>query len=194
MANVLTPEFRVSYPSVFQAKKNDLSGKDEYSVVALFPKGTDLSKLKAEAQRAVEDKWGKDKAKWPNPLKSPFRDQGERAKNVDGKEVLPAGHEKGAIFITLKSAYRPGVVDQKVQPIIEPSEFYAGCYAIASVRAYTYENKGNKGVAFGLQNIQKSKDGDPLSGKARPEEEFAAIEGAGDGSMSSGITANSLFN
>ncbi len=31
MSKINTPEFRVAFPSVFQAKKNDLNGKDEMS-------------------------------------------------------------------------------------------------------------------------------------------------------------------
>jgi len=61
MANILTPKFRVSYPNVFRAKKNDLSGKDEFSVVALFPKGSDLRALQAAAKEVTVEKWGADK-------------------------------------------------------------------------------------------------------------------------------------
>jgi hypothetical protein len=179
MSNVTTPEFRVSFPNVFKAKKNDMSGKDEYSIVALFPKNTDFSKLKLEAQRALEEKWGKDKTKWPTGLKTPFRDQGERKKIIEGKDVLPAGYEAGAIFINLKSTQRPGLVDANLNDIIDEKDFYPGCYARATVRAYAYENKGNRGVAFGLQNIQKTRDGDPLSGRPKAQDEFAPIEGAG---------------
>lgn len=176
MSNVVTPSFRVSWPNIFKAKKNELNGKEEYSLVALFKKGEDLAVLKAAVQAVVEVKWGKDKKKWPALLKLPFRDQAERAKtNDDGKTVMPAGYEEGAIFITLKSAQRPGVVDQKVQPILDPSEIYAGCFCRATVRAYTYDQKGNRGVAFGLQNIQKVKDGDPISGKSRAEDDFSSV-------------------
>lgn len=175
MATVNTPKFRVSYPNVFKARRNDLSGKDEYSLIALMPKGADLAKLKEVAQKAIVDKWGADKAKWPANLRSPFRDQADRAKNVDGKMVLPAGYEAGAIFLNLKSSQRPGVVDQNVQDIIDETQFYAGCWAIASVNAYAYDNKGNRGVAFGLNNIQKVKDGEPLGNRARPESDFAPV-------------------
>lgn len=177
MANINTPVFRVSYPNVFQAKKNDLNGKDEFSVVALFKKGEDLSALKAAAQKAITDKWGPDKAKWPTNLRSPFRLQEERAKDVDGKRILPPGHEEGAVFLNLKSQQRPGVVDQNVQDILEHSQFYAGCYARASINAYAYDQKGNRGVSFGLGNIQKVRDGDPLGNRARPEQDFAPIAG-----------------
>jgi hypothetical protein len=184
-----TPEFRVSYPNVFKAKKNEMNGKDEYSVVALFKKGADLSALQKAAEEACIEKWGADKNKWPRPLRSPFRDQGERAK----EGVLPEGYEQGAIFINLKSNQRPGVVDSQVQEIIDTSQFYAGCYAIASFRAYAYGGPGTKfpaGVAFGLGNVQKTRDGDPLSGRTLPTADFKPIEGAQD---ATGGSADNIF-
>ncbi len=188
MPNPKTPHFRVSYPNVFKAKRNDLSGKDEYSLVALFPKDADLSSLKAEASRAIKEKWGD---KVPANIRSPFRKQDERAKvdEATGKKIMPGGHEEGAVFLNLKSSQKPGLVNERRETIIDESEFYAGCWAHATVRAYAYDNKGNRGVAFGLQNIQKVKDGDPLSGKAKAEDEFAPIETAGNGS-----SADSLFD
>lgn len=182
MANINTPEFRVSYPNVFKPKRNDLNGKDEYSIVALFKKGQDLTALKAAAQKAIVDKWGPDKAKWPQNLRTPFRLQEERAKEVDGKRVLPAGHEEGAIFLNLKSSQRPGVVDQNVQDILDESQFYAGCYARASSNAYAYDQKGNRGVSFGLGNIQKMRDGEPLGNRAKPENDFAPVQTEGGSS------------
>jgi len=193
MANVNTPTFRVSYPNVFKAKKNDLNGKDEFSVVALFKKGEDLTKLKEAAQKAIVEKWGPDKAKWPANLRTPFRLQEERAKEVDGKRVLPAGHEEGAIFLNLKSSQRPGVVDQNVQDIIDESQFYAGCYARASVNAYAYDQKGNRGVSFGLGNIQKVRDGEPLGNRARPEADFAPIQVEGGDAAATG-SATDIFS
>lgn len=189
MSNVMTPEFRVSYPNVFKAKKNDLNGKDEYSLVALFPKGADLSKLKAAAQAAIEKKWGTDRTKWPSQLKSPFRDQSER--KIKGTDQLAAGHEAGAIFINLKSSQKPGVVDQNLQDIINEQDFYPGCWARATITVYAYDQKGNRGVAFGLQNIQKTKEGDPLSGRMKAQAEFSPIEGATESTVSSGTD---LFN
>jgi hypothetical protein len=168
---VTTPEFRVSYPNVFQAKKNDLSGQDEFSVQALFPLGADMSKLKAACLLAAEEKWGSDRAKWPKALRMPFRDQGEREK--DG--VLPSGYAKGAVFVNLKNKNRPGLVDRLVQPIIEQSDFYGGCYAIASVTAFAYDQKGNRGVSLSLQNLQKTRDGEPFSGRSKAEEDFAPL-------------------
>lgn len=183
-SKVTTPEFRVSYPNVLKPKLNKLSGQSEYSLVALFPKGADLSKLIAAAKEAMEEEWGSDKAKHPKNLRTPFRDQAEKEK--DG--TLPSGHEAGAIFINLKSKQRPGVIDRTGNDILEESDFYAGCFAHATVVAYTYDNAGNKGVSFGLQNIQKLKEGEPLGGRTKPQNDFAPIEGAVKAS------ATDLFN
>ena len=194
MPNVMTPEFRVSYPAVFKAKKNDLNGKDEYSIVMLFPKGADLSKLIQAAEACIAEKFGADKNKWPKQMRNPFRDQGEREKldEATGKMVLPAGYEKGAIFITSKSEQRPGLVDAQVQDIVDTSQFYAGCFARATLRPYFYDNKGNRGVSFGLGNIQKTRDGDPLTGRTRAQDDFAPIEGATE--SAGGASAASLFS
>lgn len=170
--NVITPEFRVSYPNLFQPRLNDQSGKMEYSFVALFAKGADLSALKKEAQRALLEKFGAEKLKDPafvQRLRSPFRDQGIRQSD---------GYVPGAIFVSLKSTQKPGVVDAQVKPIIDPSQVYAGCYGIASVRAFAYDAKGNVGVSLWMQNFQKTRDGDSLTGRLKPEEEFEPIAAA----------------
>lgn len=181
MIKVLTPKFRLSYPNVFKARLNELNGKEEYSVVALFPKNADLSALKKAVDQAMNEKWG-DEKKRPKGITTPFRDQGERAKEVDGKETMPAGYEKGAVFVNLKSQRRPGLVDQNLQDIIEETEIYAGAWARATVSAFAWEFKSaqgavlKRGVSFGLLNLQKVSDGDPLIGKSSPQEDFSPIE------------------
>lgn len=173
----VTPMFRVSYPNVFKPRMNDLNGKEEYSVMAIFPKGADLSALKEAAANAMAKKFGPDKTKWPKQYRSPFRDQQDRAKEDEaGNLVMPEGLVAGAIYLNLRTNQKPAVVDQNVQPILEEKDFYAGCYARAKIGAYAYDNKGNKGVSFGLQNIQKMKDGEPLGTRTRPEDDFKPIE------------------
>ena len=163
--NVMTPKFRVSYPDVFRPGKADDGGKQKYGVTMLFEKGADLSALIAEANRAGVEKWGADKSKWPKNARNPFKDQGE--KEYDG-------YVPGAMCITAKSNQRPGLVNMKNEDIIDESEFYAGCYARATVRAFAYENK-SKGIAFGLQNIQKLGDGEPFSGRVKASEDFEPV-------------------
>ena len=180
MATVITPKFRASYPHLFKPQKNDLNGKTEFSIVAIFAKGTDLTPLKKAAEAVLVEKFGADKSKWPSNLRSPFRKCSERWKNEGGKQIIPAGYEDGeAIFMTFKQDAekgKPCVVDASVQEIIEPQHVYAGMYARASVRPYYYNQKGNQGVSFGLNNVQKLEDGDPLGGgKTRAQDDFEAV-------------------
>lgn len=194
MSKTVTPEFRVAFPAVFQPKRNDLNGKDEFSIVALFPKGADLSGLKKAANDAAVKKFGADTSKWPPGMRSPFRDQGERIEAAKREnKPAPQGYEAGAIYLTLRSTQRPGVVDQNVQEIIDQADFYGGCWAKASLNAYAYDQKGNRGVAFGLGNLQKVRDDDYFGNRTKPQDDFAAVEGADAGSNAS-TDANSLFS
>jgi hypothetical protein len=177
--NVLTPKFRVSFPNVFRPGKSmQVGAEPKYSITMLFEKGADLTPLKQAAHNAVVEKWGTDQTKWPKNLRNPFRDQGEKE--------FP-GYEAGAIFISASSKQKPGLVDAKVQDIIEEHQFYPGCYARATVRAFAYDQAGNRGVSFGLQNIQKLADGEPLGGRTNPSQDFEAVS---DGAAS---TAEALF-
>lgn len=165
--NVITDKFQVSFPYVFRpSKPMQPNAEPKYSLTMRFAKDANLAPLKAAALAAAAEKWGADQTKWPKGMRNPFRDQGE-------KEF--EGFEKGCIFITATSKQRPGLVDAKLQDIIEEKDFYPGCYARASVRAFAYDTAGNRGVAFGLQNIQKLADGAPLGGRTRPADDFEPV-------------------
>lgn len=166
MGSLVTPAFRIAFPNVFVASRNKMSQVDEFSCVALFKKGEDLFQLKKMAQDAAIKKWGDN---LPEVMKSPFRNQSERLKYK--------GYVDGAIFITLKSKQKPQVVNQDVQEILDQSEIYAGCWCKASVNAYAYDTAGNRGVAFGLGNLQKVKDDDPISSRSNAVDDFAPIGG-----------------
>jgi hypothetical protein len=200
----VTPTFRVSYPKLFKPELNNLNGKMEYSVVALFKKGEDISKLKAVVKAAIEKKWGADPSRWPkkvgadgkavNAIRSPFRDQAERKKaKDDGTIFLPPGYEDGAVFINLRTTQRPVIVDQKKNDIIDETQVYAGCWCKAYVSAFAYDQKGNQGVSLSLGGIQKVKDDEPISGRPRAEDMFSPIEGAGDMAVGAGGSATDLF-
>ena len=56
---------------------------------------------------------------------------------------------------------------------MEPEEIYSGCYVRASINAYAFNIQGNSGVSFGLNNIQKVRDGEPLGGGgSKAEDDF----------------------
>ncbi len=160
--------------------------------MALFEKSADIGELKQTAMAALVEKFGEDKSKWPCPpekMKTPFRDQGDREK--DGK--LPQGYEKGAIYLNLKSNQKPGLVDSNVQPILDQSEFYGGCWARATVQAYAYDQKGNRGVGFGLLNIQKLKDDTAFGSKVKAEDDFEAVD-VGEGDDMSAVNSSDIFS
>lgn len=171
---VITPVFTANYPQLLTPKKNDLNGRDEFSVVALFKKGENLKALEDACKAAIEKKWPDAKSR-PTGLKSPFRKQEEKAKEMDGKRVLPAGHVEGAMFCTFKCKDRPGVVDAHSNPIMDASEIYSGMKGLAQVSASAYDQKGNRGVSLYLNHFMKREDGDSLSGRTTAESAFASV-------------------
>lgn len=98
-------------------------------------------------------------------IKTPLRD-GDRERPDD-----PA--YKNAWFVNANSATAPGIVDAACQPIIERSEIYSGVYGRASISFYAFNANGNRGIACGLNNLQKMRDGEPLGGRARAEDDFS---------------------
>lgn len=77
-----------------------------------------------------------------------------------------------AYFINANSSTAPGIVDADRQQIIDRSEVYSGVYGRASINLYAFNTNGNKGIACGLNNLQKIRDGEPLGGKSRAEDDF----------------------
>ena len=82
-----------------------------------------------------------------------------------------------AYFLNANSTTKPGIVDANSQPIIDTSELYSGIYGRASVNFYAFNSNGNRGVACGLNALQKLRDGEPLGGHINAETEFAGLDG-----------------
>lgn len=175
--NIVSPVARASFVNVFRPAKPmaGSNGEPKYTITLLFPKDADLALLRKAAGDAAKEKWGD---KIPKGLRSPFRDQGE--KDYDG-------YEAGCTFVTATSKQRPGIVDGVGADIVEERDLYSGSYVWASLRAFAYDNAGNRGVAFGLQNVQKIKDGDPLGGRSRPSDDFKPVAGAASAKGAAGM-------
>lgn len=168
--NINTPEFRGAFVQLFKAR--GMAGQPDstpkFSIKAVFAPGTDLSLLKSEAQAAADEMWGAGKT--PKLARSPFR------KNGDFENPVP-GYPDDAIVMTFSANEdkRPGVVDAQVQDIVDESQCYSGAYYRANVRAFAYDTAGNKGISFGLQNVQKLRDGEPLGGRVPANKAFDAV-------------------
>lgn len=52
------------------------------------------------------------------------------------------------------------------KPIPDQNEVYSDCYARLFINFYAFNTNGNRGVACGLGNIQKIRNGEPLGGYA----------------------------
>ncbi len=81
-----------------------------------------------------------------------------------------------AYFVNANATSAPGIVDADRNPILTRSEVYSGVYGRASISFYAFNSSGNKGIACGLNNLQKIRDGEPLGGKASAESDFASDE------------------
>lgn len=178
----LTPEFRVSFPHVFEKHSGFEGQEPKFSIVMLFQKNLDLKVLKVAAMNAAVEKWGP-KEKWPKGLRMPFRD-GDEKTDLSGYE--------GTTFVTASSKQKPQVVGNKKidgqfpQLDKDSEEFYAGCYARATLIAFAYDKAGNKGISFSLQNIQKLRDGEQFSGRRNADDEFDEVEDGSDDPSSYG--------
>lgn len=174
---ILTPEFRLAFPSVF--KPNSFGNNEKFDITMLFPKSADITALKMLARDAVVMAWGEDKTRWPESLTLPFGDGDEK----------PWEGFAGCTFIRASSTFPPGVVDNKRAHIIDPNLVYSGCYAIAQVNTWAWTYMGKSGVSFGLVNLQIIRDGDPLGGRMDAAEVFDAVPGADLGAGGIGATS-----
>ena len=171
MKVITGPNTRWSYCNVWQPKSIN-GGTPKYSVSLVIPKSdpVTINKIKAAIEAAYKEGEAKLKGNGRSVpalsvLKTPLRD-GD-AERPDDEAYA------NAYIVNANSATAPGIVDADRQPILDTSEVYSGVYGRASINFYAFNSNGNKGIACGLNNLQKIRDGEPLGGKSRPEDDFA---------------------
>ena len=165
---------RWSYVNAWEPKSIN-GGAPKYSVSLIIPKSDTktLEKIRAAIQAAYEEGQGKLKGNGKSVpplsvLKTPLRDCD--AERPDDEAYA------GSYFVNANSGTAPGIVDADRNPILDRSEVYSGVYGRASINFYAFNSNGNKGIACGLNNLQKIRDGEPLGGKSRAEDDFATEE------------------
>ena len=173
---------RWSYCNVWEAKAIN-GGTPKFSVSLLIPKSDTVTvkKIKAAIEAAYREGEAKLKGngKTVPPLtaiKTPLRD-GDAERPDD---PAYAGH----YFLNANSATAPGIVDADCQPILTRSEVYSGVYGRASISFYAFNSSGNRGIACGLNNLQKIRDGEPLGGRASAESDFSDFDDEDDDFLS----------
>lgn len=177
--NLKTPEGIVRYANVFsprarKGKNGEPQGEPKYSVLLVFERDADLTELEEAIEEAAVKKFG---SKGKSLLSDrrfthPIRDAAEYVDEELSKEENWPFNLKGAKMIRFSTTDKPGVVDEEAEPIMDKTDFYDGCRARVSCRAFGYDTNGNKGVSFALVNVQKLADGKRLSGNPSAEDEF----------------------
>lgn len=181
---VVTGECRISFPNLFvPVPQRDDNGDiiegraKKYSVMLLIPKKdkATIRKLRAAQEEALEagvaTKFG---GKLPKIWKDTIHDCDEE----DDLEKYPEREGHWRMSVSANEKYAPRVVDRQLNPVMDAMDVYSGCYCRVSLNAYAYKHpKSGPGVSFGLNNVQKLRDGEQLGGAASsPEDDFEALE------------------
>ena len=169
----VTGNARLSYVHLNAPYAHQIGGEAKYSVTVLVPKTDKTTKahidaaIQAATQLGISKQWNGAK---PPVLATPL---------YDGDGVRPNGEAFGAeckgcwVFTASSKADRkPRIVNSQVQDIIDPNEIYSGIYGRVGVDAYPYNVSGKRGIAFGLTNVQKLTDGEPLGSVITAEDDF----------------------
>lgn len=163
---------RWSYANVWEPKSIN-GGTPKYSVSLIIPKSdiATIQKIKTAIEAAYHEGEAKLKGNGRtlpplNAIKTPLRD-GDLERPDDEAYA-------NSYFVNANSATAPGIVDEAVNPILNRSEVYSGVYGRASISFYAFNSNGNKGIACGLNNLQKIRDGEPLGSRVSAESDFSS--------------------
>ncbi len=172
-----TNQVRLSYVSVFQPRETP-QGQKKYSVTCLLPK-SDKEGYEALVA-AINEEFQANKDTVLKGIAKP------KIPVHDGDGVTSTGAEYGpeckghwVFTASANENFPPSVVDQRVQPIINQTEVYSGCWGHVAISIYAYNNQ-SKGIGFGLNGVQKVKDDEPLGFTFDAKEAFSKVETADD--------------
>ena len=172
--SIITPVATLSYPHLYEPQLPDPDKPDEkpkYSCALTFGKSEDLTAMKRVAIAAAKERWGGEAEAMirAGKLRMPFRPGEEK------------DYPEGSTFMNVRSINKPGIVSRipdpttgRPMPIVDADEIYPGCQVKASLGVFAYDVKGNRGVSFGLNNVQKWADGERLDHVQKAEDEFDA--------------------
>ena len=162
---------RWSYANVWEAKSIN-GGTPKFSVSLIIPKSDTRTEAKIKA--AIESAYREGESRLKGNAKSVPALSTIKTPLRDGDAERPDDEAyANSYFINANSSTAPGIVDADLNVILTRSEVYSGVYGRASINFYAFNSNGNKGIACGLNNLQKIHDGEPLGGKTNAEDDFA---------------------
>jgi hypothetical protein len=177
-----TPVFRLSFPHLFvpQQPKSGSKGEPKYGLSAVWTPAKFTENEKALWKKILAALDAESKSRFKKPWKDLPANVKRGLRDGDEKSEME-GYGEGTKFASVTSRMKPGVIDinkgedGKFLPI-GPEHgneelIYPGCFCRATVTVYSYDNEG-KGVALGLMNVQRIKDGPRLDSRTDAAEDF----------------------
>ncbi|MGI6507107.1 MAG: DUF2815 family protein [Saccharofermentanales bacterium] len=162
---------RWSYANVWEPKSIN-GGVPKFSVSLIIPK-SDKKTIEA-IKKAIQAAYKEGEAKLKGNSRSVPPLESIKTPLRDGDTERPDDEAyANSFFLNANSTTQPGIVDANVQPILTRSEVYSGVYGRASINFYAFNSNGNRGIACGLNNLQKIRDGEPLGSRTSAEDDFA---------------------
>lgn len=162
---------RWSYANVWEPKSIN-GGVPKFSVSLIIPK-SDKKTIEA-IKKAIQAAYKEGEAKLKGNSRSVPPLESIKTPLRDGDTERPDDEAyANSYFLNANSTTQPGIVDANVQPILTRSEVYSGVYGRASINFYAFNSNGNRGIACGLNNLQKIRDGEPLGSRTSAEDDFA---------------------
>ena len=187
MALVNTPVGILSFPVLFKPKAFTEGMDPRFSISLLFDKAAvatpEYTALKKAVHQVIVDAVGATKAAdaaFIRTLRLPFRPCSEKADKYDG-------YDRHEVFIAPWTKNKPGLVDGRLQDILDPDAVWAGQLARAAVSPFYYDKGANKGVNLTLSHVQITKRDMPrMDGRAPANKQFGAVEDDSTGSAGGG--------
>ena len=162
---------RWSYANVWTPKAPNEGATPKFSVSLIIPKSDTVTIEKIK--NAIEAAYKEGESRLKGNGRSVPSLQAIHTPLRDGDIERPDDEAyHNSYFVNANSATAPGIVDADCNPILDHKEVYSGVYGRASINFYAYNNNGAKGIAVGLNNLQKISDGTPLGSKSTPESDF----------------------
>ena len=171
---VVTGEVRLSFVHVFEPTKVSESDKEaKYGLTIIIPKDDTktINAIKAAIQKAAEK--GAQKhfgGRVPTNVKNTLKDGDTETDDLGELKNVKYPEYKGCMYMSLSTKFKPKVLDENRNEMIDPTEMYSGCYGRVSLTCFAYSGDGQRGVSACLNNVMKTRDGEPLTSQLTGDE------------------------
>lgn len=170
---VVTGECRLSFVNLFEPVAMKEGDTPKYSVTVIVPKSDTKTveaikaAIKAAAEAGAQKHFG---GRVPTNVNNTFKDGDTDTDDMGELKNIKYPEYKNSYFIRVATKFRPKVLDVNRQEIIDPTEIYSGVYGKVSMTFFAYSGDGKRGVSAVLNNVLKTKDGEPLVARLTGDE------------------------